>query len=68
MIYLGRNHELAARVRGLLDELRQHTCRERRCAELWRQVRRSLTRAAQYLVFDEPVLLNLGDEAYLIEP
>jgi Ca-activated chloride channel family protein len=23
---------------------------------------------AQYLVFDEPVLLNLGDEAYLIEP
>jgi hypothetical protein len=23
---------------------------------------------AQYLVFDEPVLLNLGDEAFLIEP
>ena len=23
---------------------------------------------AQYLVFDEPVLLSLGDEAYLIEP
>ena len=48
-IYLGRNPELAARVRGLLDELRQHTHGKRRCAELRRQVRRSLTRAKETL-------------------
>jgi hypothetical protein len=48
-IYLGRDPELAARVRRLLDELRQHTCGKRRCADLRRQVRRSLTRAKESL-------------------
>ncbi len=44
-IYLGRSPELAARVGELLDELRQHIRRKRRCEELRRQVRRGLARA-----------------------
>ncbi|MDY0169344.1 MAG: hypothetical protein RBS80_22565 [Thermoguttaceae bacterium] len=48
-IYLGRSPELAARVRRLLDELRQHTRCKRRCEETRRQIRRSLTRAKEAL-------------------
>ena len=48
-IYLGRSPELAARVRNLLDDLQQYTRNKRRCEELRRQLRRSLTRAKQEL-------------------
>ncbi len=48
-IYLGRSPELAARVRNLLDDLQQYTRGKRRCEELRRQLRRSLTRAKQEL-------------------
>ncbi len=47
--HLGRSPELAARVRNLLDDLQQHTRYKRRCEELRRQLRRSLTRAKQEL-------------------
>ncbi len=48
-IYLGRSPELAARVGKLLADLQQHTRCKRRCEELRRQVRRSLTGAKQEL-------------------
>ncbi len=48
-IYLGRSPELAARAGNLLDDLQQYTRNKRRCEELHRQVRRSLTGAKQEL-------------------